>query len=358
MRLFGKLSGILGVLVFTSGLGYAIWRTPGLMDTPPDDGNKARAKTLRPDTADPLPKPEEIKSLCEQVVGVKDPTDGSSSNFVFDQQLYKYHIAELPQVKFWRLVMNTSEDSCVVNFHHNRTIIQKMKTGDWNALNDSVKKCTRDSMRLAFGEDSTCRVLVTGGKRFFYAFDKAFANFDQGINCFVANGVDPWYAQAILLIESPNKLQKSNAGAYGPFQLMKDVARMFGLKVNRHIDERADFERSAYAASSLIKKVCIPKAHSILDSLGIQEQPEQELWFRLLVMHVYHAGAGNVRNALFTFQPSEGSMDMIYQLWQAETSRFKSASQNYSQLVLAAMLEMNDRLKNKNLLHEHAAKPH
>jgi hypothetical protein len=40
-------------------------------------------------------------------------------------------------------------------------------------------------------------------------------------------------------------------------------------------------------------------------------------------------------------------MDLIYNLWKAQTNRFKSASQNYSQLILAAMLEMNDR---RNLL--------
>jgi hypothetical protein len=156
--------------------------------------------------------------------------------------------------------------------------------------------------------------------------------------------VDPWYAQAILLIESPNKLQKSNAGAYGPFQLMKDVARLFGLKVNRSIDERADFERSAYAASSLIKAVCIPKTKEILDSLHVPYN-ESELWFKLLVMHSYHAGPGNVKKALYTFMPAKGDMSLIYNLWHAETRHFKSASQNYSQLVLASMLEMNERIK-------------
>src|SRR6185369_11264374 len=138
-------------------------------------------------------------------------------------------------------------------------------------------------------------------------------------------------------------LQKSNAGAYGPFQLMKEVARLFGLKVNRQVDERADFDRSAYAASSLIKRVCIPYTHQILDSLHITNYSENDLWFKLLVMHSYHAGSLNVQNALFTFNPSEGNMDLICKLWHAETRRFKSASQNYSQLILAAMLEMNER---------------
>jgi hypothetical protein len=36
-------------------------------------------------------------------------------------------------------------------------------------------------------------------------------------------------------------------------------------------------------------------------------------------------------------------MNLIYNIWHAQTNRFKSASQNYSQLVLAAMLEMNER---------------
>ena len=124
---------------------------------------------------------------------------------------------------------------------------------------------------------------------------------------------------------------------------MKDVARLYGLKVNRTIDERANFERSAYAASSLIKTICIPKAHKMLDSLGIRNFSENELWFKLLVMHIYHAGSYNVQCALFTFRPVEGNMNLIYNLWKAQTARFKSASQNYSQLVLAAMFEMNER---------------
>jgi hypothetical protein len=222
-------------------------------------------------------------------------------------------------------------------------MIEKMCNRDWEKKSDLEKKIYRDSIRCDLGLDSTQRIYITAGKKFFYDFNKTYQNFHRGINGFIENGVDPWYAQAILLIESPNKLQKSNAGAYGPFQLMKEVARLFGLKVNRQIDERADFDRSAYAASSLIRKICIPNTRRMLDSLGIRNYREDELWFRLLVMHSYHAGAGNVQQALFTFMPKEGNMELIYGLWKAQTRRFKTASQNYSQLILAAMLEMNER---------------
>lgn len=288
-------------------------------------------------------KKEEPKQLCKNVVGITNPNSNCNEDYVFDKALYLLKIDTLAQVKFWRGIMNLHHDSAFVNFASSRDILQKISLKDWESKSDSAKKYYRDSIRLARNVDSSARIYLTTGKKFFYDFNKTSQNFHKGINCFLDNGVDPWFAQAILLIESPNKLQKSNAGAYGSFQLMKDVARLFGLKVNKHIDERANFERSAYAASSLIKKVCVPKAYKMLDSLNIRNFCEDELWFKLLVMHIYHAGAYNVQNALFTFTPSEGNMNLIYNLWQAQTNRFKSASQNYSQLILAAMLEMNER---------------
>lgn len=282
-------------------------------------------------------------ALCNNVIGVCHPVTRQSGDFIYDPQLYQFRCDTLSNVRFWRQIMKTDKDSAFINVADDRRIIRKVSNTDWRLMPDSMKERFKDSVRMAYQLDTSARILLTGGKSFFYNFDNAFSNFDKGINAFIENGVDPWYAQAILLIESPNKLQKSNAGAYGSFQLMKDVARLYGLKVNKQVDERADFNRSAYAASSLIKTICIPKTKQILDSLHITYQ-ENELWFRLLVMHSYHAGAGNVKKALYSFMPAKGGMDLIYTLWHTETKQFRSASQNYSQLVLAAMLEMNERL--------------
>ncbi len=71
---------------------------------------------------------------------------------------------------------------------------------------------------------------MTTGKSDFYQFDKVFPSISRGVDVFVQNQTDPWYAQAILLIESPGKLAYSNVGALGPFQLMKSVARNHGVK--------------------------------------------------------------------------------------------------------------------------------
>ncbi len=281
---------------------------------------------------------------CRDVVGVCSYYDKTSRNYIFDRQIYDLGYDTLPQVKFWRNIMKLTKDSALINIAHNRTIVEQVHSNNWNNLPDVSKSTYRDSIRDAYCLSDSSRILVTEGKSFFYDFNKAFENLHRGIDDFIENDVDPWYAQAILLIESPNKLQKSNVGAYGPFQLMKPVARMFGLKVNKHQDERADFDRSAYAASSLLKNICIPEVKKMLDGMGIAYN-EQDIWFRLLVMHAYHAGAGNVKAALYAIGPNNGGMELIQQMWRTSAKGFKSASQNYSQLVLAAMIEMNSRVQ-------------
>ena len=46
---------------------------------------------------------------------------------------------------------------------------------------------------------------------------------------------------------------------------MPSVARAQGLIVNKTKDERKDFNRSAFGAASLLKKICIPETKNILE---------------------------------------------------------------------------------------------
>jgi hypothetical protein len=131
-------------------------------------------------------------------------------------------------------------------------------------------------------------------------------------------------------------------GAYGSFQIMSQVAREFGLIVNKYKDERKDLTKSAYAASRLIKEICIPYAEEILLTHNISYSQE-DIFFKLLVLHIYHAGAGNVRLAVNKMAPTQGGQEFIKRLWQTETARFKNASQNYSQVALAAMVIMHEK---------------
>ena len=89
-------------------------------------------------------------------------------------------------------------------------------------------------------------------------------------------------AQSILLIESPAQLKYSSVGAYGPFQIMKKFARTMGLTVNRYIDERKDFTKSAFAASELLRTICVPQARRILCEMDDVDPNGDELWFKFL----------------------------------------------------------------------------
>ena len=265
-------------------------------------------------------------------------TNSTSAN-----EIHALELDRLPNVIFWRRIMNLHKDSCLLNIHSDRTIIATMHASSWYGSNELARQSILDSLKRLNGIVDSPRIVGTMGKSFFYTFEKISDKVPQGIAEFESNGIDGWYAKAILLIESPNQLQKSNAGAYGPFQLMPGVARNYGLKVNKYVDERADFNRSAFAASELIKTICIPYARQMLAGKSIAYN-EDELWFKLFVMHIYNAGAGNVQLALDAIpQPGIG-IDLIKQLWNTSAGRFKSASQNYSQLILAAFLEYEDRI--------------
>ena len=272
--------------------------------------------------------------------------DQQQRNYIYDRQIYEQGCDTLNQIIFWRKVMNLSRDSAFLNIAKERRILLKVSTKEWNSKSEEQKILFRDSLRIVNCMSDSMRILLTEGKSFFYDFLKAYPNLHSGIEVFRKNNIDPWYAQAILLIESPGRLQKSNVGAYGPFQLMKSVATMYGLKVNRKVDERANLEQSAYAASMLMKNICIPKTKALLDTLGI-EYRENDLWFRLLTLHSYHAGFGNVKAAVEATGLKSGGMNLIRTLWNTQAKGFKTASQTYSQVALAAMLEMDSRLSDK-----------
>lgn len=260
----------------------------------------------------------------------------SPMKFMNDEMLYREGWNTLPQPRFWQQVMSLPPDSAIVNLAANRQVLDRICIKSWNRLNDAQRNSYKDSLRRFNNIPDSISLLITTGKKDFYEFKKVMPTISEAIDVFKENGVDPWYAQAILLIESPGKSNtKSGVGANGPFQLMKSVARAQGLVVNKYKDERTDVRRAAYGASRLLSRICIPYTKAMLDSAHVPYN-ESDLWFRLLVMHSYHAGAGNVAGVIRKINPCEGGMPLIQQVWQTTYGGFKNASQNYSQLVLAA----------------------
>jgi hypothetical protein len=268
--------------------------------------------------------------------------------YVKDNRIFEEGWHKLPQVVFWQKVVTLSPDTGFLNVHSTREIACKIPSGRWNSLSESEKETLRDSARTLLGYKNGEKVVFTAGKSDFYDFGHALEIIGEAYPIFEDLGVPAFYAQSILLIECPGQLKKSTAGAAGHFQLMPRVATSMGLKVNKYVDEREDFTKCATAAALFIKKVCIPNAIKILGERNIDFKPS-DLWFKLIVLHVYHAGAGNVAAALdaMPVKPGRGSLELIATLWQTKAASFGNASQNYSQLALANTLILYNLLEKK-----------
>jgi hypothetical protein len=272
-----------------------------------------------------------VSGLCDSV----------AYTFLSNHAIYEERWDLLPQAQFWRKIMRTSPDSGYLSISSNRTLICKVASKDWLRMNSKMKDHLLDSLQEANCMAQEDNILFTAGKSDFYKIEPVLASIDKAVRIFEREDTDPFYAQAIILIESPGRMQKSTAGAFGAFQLMRGVALRMGLKINKYTDERRDFDKSAWAAAKLIRTICLPETRYMLERNGIKYN-ETDLWFRLLVLHVYHAGAGNVSPVIDKICPSEGSQELIKQIWQTSCGCFRNASQNYSQLAIASLLEMDE----------------
>ena len=270
-------------------------------------------------------------------------SDASTICVVDCSELYREGLDTIRKTVFWRTIMNTDHDSVLFYSFPNRRILGKLPYDDFSKSGETQQAATLEkfSSELLEGEE---KVSYMRGRNHFYDVPAVVPQIDRAVKIFEQQNVDPFYAQAILLIESPGKLAKSSVGAFGPFQLMKSVARQYGLKVNAQVDERSDFNKSAIAASKLISRICIPYTNAMLRKRNIA-WCETDLWYRLLVLHVYHAGAGNVAKAIDKIEPEVGSINLIKTLWKTNAGGFQNASQNYSQVAIASLIELDNHIQ-------------
>ena len=283
-----------------------------------------------------------LNFYSQNIIDVYCSEDSCSHTLIDPEMLFIERWDTLPQSKFWKTVINTSKDTCLINIASTREILNSVDRKLWFNQSEDEKKEFKDSLINYFCLDTSTKLYITTGKKEFYQIEEVIPSIASAIEIFHANGVDPWFAQSILLIESPAQLKYSSVGAYGPFQIMKRVARTMGLTVNRYIDERKDFTKSAFAASELLRTICIPQARRILCEMDDIDPNGDELWFKFLVLHIYHAGAKNVESLLSQLDEPIQGMELIQWMWSNEYGNFKNASQNYSQIAIAAMLTLKE----------------
>jgi len=278
--------------------------------------------------------------LIKKVVATNNDT--SKMAFVDVHQLKTERWDQLAQPAFWKKIICLSPDSCIVNIAETRTPIEQVPYTDWKTIVEPELSREKDKVRNKHNIANDKEIYITSGKRHFFEHRKTIPYLSKAVQYFIDNDVDPFYAQAILLIESPGKSKSiSYAGAGGPFQLMPYEAQKYGLVVNSNRDDRSDLKKSAYASSMSLKNSFIPSVRKILNERNIKYN-ETDTWFRLLVMHAYHAGPGNLRCAINKINPTTGGQELIVKLWTTEACGFKNESQNYSQIALASLLNFDD----------------
>ncbi|GAB4416217.1 MAG: hypothetical protein OHK0039_25410 [Bacteroidia bacterium] len=298
-----------------------------------------------------FPPPPVPRPVPDQVAHYRALYGDICLRVVRDTTLYAEGWDTLTQSRFWQKIMRMGPDTTLVNRAKTRQTLAYLPSARLRAMSAKAKRTYEDSLRTVHGWDRREEIFFTHGRRHFYQFREVLPDIDRAVRIFQEAGVDPWYAQAILLIESPGRLAYSTDGAYGPFQLMEGVAREMGLVVSDSLDERADLVAAAGGAARLLERVCLPETRALLRHHGLDYQ-ESDIWFRLMVLHVYHAGTGNVRRAMRKADPDTGGISLLQTLWQTKSRRFGNASQNYSQLALAALLELDALLETQGIVCE------
>ncbi len=301
-------------------------------------------KNLAAETApvNASPAPEFVEKTVIGFEGTR------THKFINNAQVYTEGWDTLAQARFWQDIIALSHDSMIINVASLRMPLDKIPTSEWHCQSEVEKNDYKKNLVTNKKLCDSTEIYVTSGKKFFFEYKKALPMISEAIPVFENNNTDPWYAQTILLIESPGKTEaRSYVGARGPFQLMPYVARKYGLVVSKQRDDRTSLTKSALAAAKLISNVCIPNARKILDEKSISYN-EKDLWFRLFVMHIYHAGAGNVAAVINKIDPTEGGMPLIRLMWLNQAAGFKNESQNYSQIALASIINF-DRLISQDM---------
>jgi hypothetical protein len=242
-----------------------------------------------------------------------------------------------PEIDFWMRNISLSEDSFLVVDQNSRSVMDVLsKKAVLEIEKGGNLKCLGQLYRGVCFDTDEAQIKFVRGRASFFDYAKIAPKMNEAFQIFSDNKVNPIYAQLLLLIESPNNSKAiSSAGAVGHFQLMPSVAKKYGLKVNTRIDERTNFSRSAMASAKLFKYYCIPNAVKICNQLELTFD-DADLWFQLLVLHVYNAGAGNVKKAALLHQGVSSGTELIQKLWHTKLGAFGNSSQNYSQLCLAS----------------------
>ena len=134
-------------------------------------------------------------------------SEDSCSHTVIDPEIIMIERWDtLAQSKFWKLVMNMSSDTCIVNVAHNRKILGYVEKEAWFCQTEDEKTEYKDSVINYNCLDSNTRIYITSGKKDFYLIEEVIPSISMAIDIFDENHVDPGMLSPYYLLKALQKL--------------------------------------------------------------------------------------------------------------------------------------------------------
>ena len=109
--------------------------------------------------------------------------------------------------------MTLPPDSLIVNIAATREVLEVISYEEWDKNSEEEKDSLRAIIRECNCLPKDEKIYFTMGRSDYYVVDDVIPTIHDALEVFENNETDPWYAQVILLIESPGQIRKSSVGA-------------------------------------------------------------------------------------------------------------------------------------------------
>ena len=105
-----------------------------------------------------------LNFYSQNIIDVYCSEDSCSHTLIDPEMLFVERWDTLPQSKFWKTVINTSKDTCLINIASTREILNSVDRKFWFNQSEDEKEF-KDSVINYFCLDTSTKLYITTGKK-------------------------------------------------------------------------------------------------------------------------------------------------------------------------------------------------
>ena len=108
-----------------------------------------------------------LNSTAQNIIDVYCFDDSCSHQMIDPEMLVVERWDTLAQSKFWKTIITTTKDTCVINIASTRQILDYVYKDKWFEQTEKEKKAFKDSVIDYYCLDTNTRLYITTGKKSF-----------------------------------------------------------------------------------------------------------------------------------------------------------------------------------------------